>query len=76
MNRKPPKHSPEMRERAVRMVSEHLSEHPSQWAAIESIASKIGRAPQTRRTWIRQQDVDDGRRPGMIDPVPGFRTVR
>jgi transposase len=65
MNKKSPKYSPEMRERAVRMVFEHRSEYPSQWAAIESIASKIGCAPQTLHTWIRQQDVDDGRRPGM-----------
>ena len=65
MNKKSPKYSPEMRERAVRMVFEHRSEHPSQWAAIESIASKIGCAPQTLHTWIRQQEVDDGRRPGL-----------
>lgn len=45
--RKSPKFSPEMRERAVRMVQEHRSEHPSQWAAIESIAAKVGCVPQT-----------------------------
>jgi transposase-like protein len=54
-----------MRERAVRMVSEHRGEHPSQWAAIESIAVKIGCAPQTLHTWIRQHEVDDGQRPGL-----------
>lgn len=50
--RKSPKFSPEMRERAVRMVQEHRSEHPSQWAAIESIAAKVGCVPQTLHTWF------------------------
>lgn len=49
--RKSPKFPPEMRERAVRMVQEHRSEHSSQWAAIESIAAKIGCAPQTMDSW-------------------------
>ena len=50
-----PKVFTEVRERAVRMVQEHRHEHPSQWAAIESISSKIGCVPQTLHAWVRQQ---------------------
>ena len=60
-----PKFSPEVRERAVRMVQEHRSEYPSQWAAIESIAGKIGCVPQTLHTWVRQHEVDAGVRDGV-----------
>jgi transposase-like protein len=63
--RKSPKFSPEVRERAVRMVLEHRHEHPSQWAAIESIAGKIGCVPQTLHTWVRQHEIDDGQREGV-----------
>ena len=62
--RKSPKFSPEMRERAVRMVQEHRSEHPSQWAAIESIAAKVGCVPQTLHTWVKQDEIDAGQREG------------
>ena len=57
--------SPEVRERAVRLVYEHTSEHPSQWAAIESIAGKIGCSPQTLSSWIKRREVDTGTRPGV-----------
>ena len=57
--------SPEMRERAVRMVQEHRSEHPSQWAAIESIAAKVGCVPQTLHTWVKQNEIDAGQRDGL-----------
>jgi transposase len=63
--KKSTKYSPEVRERAVRMVMEHRAEHPSQWAAIESIATKIGCAPQTLHTWVAQQERDNGQRPGL-----------
>lgn len=56
--------SPEVRERAVRMVFEHRAEHGSQWAAIGSIASKIGCSPETLRKWVRQAECDQGKRPG------------
>jgi transposase len=59
-----PQYSPEVRERAVRMVFEHRAEHASQWAAIVSIAAKIGCAAQTLHTWVRQAERDQGLRPG------------
>ena len=63
--RKSPKFSPEMRERAVRMVQEHRSEHPSQWAAIESIAAKVGCVPQPLHIWVKQHEIDAGQRDGV-----------
>ena len=59
------KFSPEVRERAVRMVFEQRSEHASQWAAIESIAPKIGCTAQTLLNWVRQYERDSGRREGV-----------
>lgn len=59
------KFSPEVRERAVRMVQEHRSEYPSLWAAIESIAPKIGCVPQTLNEWVRKHEVDSGLREGV-----------
>ena len=55
----------EVRERAVRMVFEHEGEHNSQWAAIVSIAMKIGCTSETLRNWVRQTERDSGRRPGL-----------
>src|ERR1700716_929206 len=62
---RPSRVSPEVRERAVRMVFEHAQEHASQWAAITSIAEKIGCAAETLRSWVRQAERDSGRRPGL-----------
>ena len=62
--KKHPKYSPAVIERAVRMVSEPASEYESQWAAITSIAAKIGCTPETLRRWVRQQERDSGQRPG------------
>ena len=62
--KKPTKFSPEVRERAVRMVQEHRSEYPSMWATIESIAPKIGCVPQTLHDWVRKHEVDTGMRDG------------
>ena len=54
------KFSPEVRERAVRMVQEHREAYPSLWAAIESIAPKIGCVPQTLHEWVKRVEVDSG----------------
>jgi transposase-like protein len=58
------KFSPEVRERAVRMVGECRADHPSQWATVESIAAKIGCTPQTLLTWVRRHERDTGQRDG------------
>ena len=55
----------ETRERAVRLVFDHESEHASQWAAIVSIAGKIGCTPETLRSWVRRAERDSGKRPGL-----------
>ena len=59
------RYSPEVRERAVRMVLEHQGGHESQWAAIRSIAGKIGCSAETLRKWFLQSERDEGRRPGL-----------
>ena len=59
-----PKFSPEVRERAVRMVQEHREEYPSLWAAVESLAPKIGCVPHTLYEWMRKHEVDSGVRQG------------
>ncbi|MGA6998832.1 MAG: IS3 family transposase [Pseudolabrys sp.] len=59
------KFSPEVRARAVRMVLDHASEHPSRWAAVTSIAAKIGCTPQTLHDWVKKAEVDRGQRAGV-----------
>ena len=59
------KFSPEVRERAVRMVQEHRGEYPSLWAAVESIAPKIGCVPQTLLEWVKRTEIDGGQRDGL-----------
>ena len=55
----------EVRERAVHLVLEHEREYPSQWAAISSVASKLGMTPETLRKWVRRAETDEGLRPGL-----------
>jgi transposase len=62
---RPSRFSPEVRERAVRMVFEHAEKHASQWATIMSIAEKIGCTAETLRSWVRQTERDAGQRAGL-----------
>ena len=62
MTKRTPPYSPEVRERAVRMVLDHQGEHGSQYAAIQSIAAKIGCSGETLRSWVRQAERDRGLR--------------
>jgi transposase-like protein len=59
------RYSPEVRERAVRMVFEHQHEHESQWSTIESISAKIGCTAETLRRWLKQSEVNQGKRGGI-----------
>lgn len=70
MTKRTPSYSPEVRERAVRMVLDHQGEHASQWAAINSIAAKIGCSGETLRNWVRQVERD---RSGRVGPTTDER---
>ncbi len=59
------RYSPEVRERAVRLVFDNQGEYDSQWAALNSIASKIGCTAETLRKWVRRSEIDQGKRVGM-----------
>ena len=59
------RYSPELRERAVRLVFEHVDDYPSQWAAIRSVAEKLGCTSEALRRWVRQAERDTGKRPGL-----------
>jgi transposase len=58
------RYPPELRERAMRLVREHRDEHTSEWAAIQSVAGKLGMTPETLRLWLRRDAPDHGQRPG------------
>lgn len=62
---RPSKYSPELRERAIRLVFDHAGDHSSQWAAIRSVAEKIGCPVEVLRRWVRQAERDAGDRPGL-----------
>ena len=59
------RYSPEVRERAVRLLFEHQGEYDSEWAALKSIASKIGCTAETLRKWVRRSEIDQGKRAGV-----------
>ena len=69
MTTKTRKFSPEVRERAVRMLQEHAVEYPTRWAAVESIAAKIGCAAQTLHDWTKKAEVDAGECAGVPTEV-------
>jgi transposase len=65
MNNTSKRYPAEVRERAVRMVLEHEGEYDSQWAAISSVAQKVGMTPETLRKWVRRAEIDGGLRSGV-----------
>jgi transposase len=62
---RPSKYSPELRDRAVRKVFRHAHEYASQWAAIRSIAEKLGCTSEALRRWVRHAEREEGKRPGL-----------
>ena len=64
MNKRSHRFAPEVRERAVRMVQEHRADYPSLWAAVQSIAPKIGCTAETLQEWVKRVQVDAGVRAG------------
>ena len=62
---RPSKYSPELRERAIRLVQDQAADHPSQWMAIRSVAEKLGCSVEALRRWVRQAERDTGQRAGL-----------
>ncbi len=68
------RYSPEVRERAVRILVGHRSEYPSEWAAMTAISAKLRMTPETLRIWVRRTEIDDGKRPGTT--TEGERKIK
>ena len=62
---RPSRFSPEVRERAIRLVMEQRPAHPSEWAALQAVATKLGMTAETLRKWLRQAERDSGQRSGL-----------
>ena len=62
---RPSRFSPEVRERAIRLVMEQRPGHPSEWAALQAVATKLGTTAETLRKWVRQAERDTRQRPGL-----------
>ena len=71
MSKKSNRFSPEVRERAVRLVLDNEGQHGSRWQAVMSIAAKIGCTPQTLNEWVKKAEVDSGRRAGVSTEMAG-----
>ena len=69
MSKTTDKFSPEVRNRAIRMVLDHEAEHPSRWAAVSSIAAKIGCSPATLHEWVKKTEVDSSKKAGLQSDV-------
>jgi transposase-like protein len=69
MSKTSKRYSPEVRERAVRLVLEHQDQHKSRWDTIVSVSSKIGCAAQTLNKWVRQVEIDRGEQNGMTSEM-------
>lgn len=61
----PRKYDPETKAKAVRLVTDHREDYPSEWAAITTVAKRLGMNPETLRNWIRQREIDAGKREGV-----------
>ena len=59
------RYTPEFRQRAVRIFQEQCDQHASQWAAMQSIANKVGCTPETLRKWVKQVEIDQGKAAGL-----------
>ena len=69
----PSKYDPETRAKAVRLVLEHREDYPSEWAALRAVSKRLGMTAETLRTWVRQQQVDDGCRDGVSAEIRALR---
>jgi transposase len=70
----PGKYDPDLKAKAVRLYQDHVAGYPSQWAAMKAIAGRLGMTTETLRKWVRQSEVDAGRKPGL--PTESAKELR